>query len=74
MATQMTAPGAPPDMKKAYKEEWEALEVTLLQLDVMKQNITQRSAYFITVRYYETKTRSQRSEFVELPALLSLNL
>ena len=37
MATQMTAPGAPPDMKKAYKEEWEALEVTLLQLDVMKQ-------------------------------------
>ncbi|KAL5272895.1 hypothetical protein ACHWQZ_G000908 [Mnemiopsis leidyi] len=27
MATQMTAPGAPPDMKKAYKEEWEALEV-----------------------------------------------
>ena len=37
MATQMTAPGAPPDMKKAYKEEWEALEVTSLQLDIMKQ-------------------------------------
>ena len=30
MATQMTAPGAPPDMKKAYKEEWEALEVCIV--------------------------------------------
>ena len=32
MATQMTAPGAPPDMKKAYKEEWEALEVNFIFL------------------------------------------
>ena len=30
MATHMTAaPGAPPDMKKAFKEEWEALEVSV---------------------------------------------